>query len=138
MIQLFVAIGSIALLFLFDYGGYYYYDYYYSMDVWGYISFTSGIIPAIVILIGAAGFLISARSAVLTLNVKPLTEQALKENATKSIQGAAIPVVLSIISFLVFLLTNLGNSWWLDTAFYAGLLGGALIIIFSKLTLNMT
>jgi hypothetical protein len=126
-----------ALLILFDFGGFYYYDYYYKMDVWGYVSFTSGIVTAIIMLIGMSGFIVVARSAILTLRKKNLTEQEFKTHAQKSIQGAAIPLIFCVVAALVFWVTNLDNSWWLDTGFYGGLFGSLIVIIFSKMIQNL-
>ncbi len=136
-IQLFTAVISILLLLFLDFGGFYYYDYYYKIHNYGYISFGSGIISSFIVLIGVAGFLMVIRSSYFLLKEKKISEKNIKDNALKSIQGAVIPLILSVVAALILWVTNLENSWWLDTGFYAAFFGGALIIIFSKLTLKI-
>lgn len=130
--QVILAVIGALLLAVDDFAGYYYYNYYAGVEVWGYVSLGSGILGTILILIGIFGLLFSGYCALNSLRIG----KKIKENAKKSMASALIVVVLSFVGALVFLIDNFINEtqeYWLGAGFYSSFIGALLILYFGSL-----
>lgn len=128
-------IGAL-LLALDDFSGFYYYDYYLKLEVWGWVYLGSGIIPSILILFGMGGLLYSLKASVTSLRTEDITPEKLKENTEQSIRGAAFTAVLAFVGAIVFALSSLDTDWWLGGGFYGAFLGGLVTVYLGKRVLD--
>ncbi|MBR9680204.1 MAG: hypothetical protein GOU98_00045 [Candidatus Altiarchaeota archaeon] len=133
MAQVIVGILASILIFLSDFGGYYYRDGYNHLDVWGYIYFGSGVLPSILMLLAIFGLLFPLKEAKVFLKAKKVNENKVYKYLTKSKHFALFTVALSVMGAVILGLTSWGIDWWLDTSFYAAFFGGLLLVFINKL-----
>ena len=126
------SVGAI-LLAVGDFGGYYYFDYYNKIEIYGYIFLGSGFFSSILILLGIGGLLFALHAAVKSLKAKDdFSMTVLKENAHRSIKGAGFTAALSAIGAILFIVNSSGTEFWLDSGFYGAFIGGLLTYYFGK------
>jgi hypothetical protein len=125
-LQALAALAGIVTLFLFEFAGFYYYDAYYKMDVWGSSRMFAGAIPTIMMLIGVAGFVYAIYYAGKSL--KEENKTTIQENTRKTIWGGIIAGGLAAIGGIVFVTTSLNTYWWFGPGFYGGVIGGAAVV----------
>ena len=132
---IFSLIGGILLLVM-DFGGWYTYNYYAGIRTWNYIGLNE--LPSGLIFIIPAIFLFYCTwislQALQNTN-KPLNKKSIRQGFLLSL----IVFLLALIGGIIFILT-LGdvNDWWLDGAFYGGLLGGLFTSVFLYFILKNT
>ena len=133
MAQIIVGILASVLIFLSDFGGFYYRDGYNNIDVWGYVYFGSGVLSSILIVLAVLGLLLPLKDAREFLKVKKINENKVYAYIQKSKHFALFTVALSVMGALILGLTSWGIEWWLDTSFYAAFFGGLLLVFTNKL-----
>jgi hypothetical protein len=124
---IFSLIGGILLLVM-DFAGWYAYNYYAGVRIWSYIGLNelpSGLlflIPAIFLFYCTYISLQAIKNPEITPN---------KKSIRLGFQLSLAVFLLALIGGIIFILT-LGDvtDWWLDGAFYGGLLGGLFTSIF--------
>jgi len=123
------------LLAVADFGGFYYRDYYYHTDNYGYFYLGSDILTTVLILIGLAGLLISLIATIRSLLAKDnITPEMLEYNSRKASTYAGFTAFLSIISAIILGIsfTIDGLVWWWGPGFYGSFIGGFLTVFLSK------
>lgn len=132
-LQSLAALAGIVTLFLFEFAGFYYYDAYYKMDVWGYSRMFAGAIPTLMMLIGVAGLVYSIYYTGKTLKLGSKAKvNEIEENTKKSIRGGYLAAALAAIGGIVFVIGSYKAAWWFGPGFYGGLIGGVAVVYLGK------
>lgn len=127
---------GVLLLVLEDFAGFYYYDFYNHIAVYGYIYLGSGVLPTILTLLGVGGLLVALQASIKSLQTRDASPALLKENAQKSIKGAGFTAALTFVSAVVFILSSYETDWWLGSGFYGAFAGGLLTVFFGRQILD--
>lgn len=131
---IFSIIGGLLMVFS-DFSGYYHYDYYNKIEIWGSIYLGSGITSSILILIVSFGLFTSAFNAYQILKEKSVERQRILtlENIAKKHLLISISVtIIGAIIFVVNILIDQTQEWWFDAGFYGALIGGILSLVFIR------
>jgi hypothetical protein len=134
-IMLGLSVVVFILFFATDFGGWYIYDPI-NYDIYRYVWMFSSMVwwSFIWLLPLALSFAIVGFFSFMTL-FKPDSKWANKFNQTFLLSAGA--VVFIILAAIIFMLTVLDTTnWWLDVAFWGGLIGGGLNALFSYLILR--
>ncbi|MBR9705674.1 hypothetical protein GOV14_01440 [Candidatus Pacearchaeota archaeon] len=130
---------GIMLLLIDDFAGFYHYDYYNKIRIWGFVGLGNGVLGSVLILIGALALLFSLYTSIRYLRMKKISVQSLKKDMKRVMISGIFVSALAGIGALVFIITNVideTQEWWLDSGFYGAFIGGILIIILAKIILN--
>jgi len=124
---IFSLIGGILLLAM-DFAGWYAYNYYAGVRSWGYIGLNE--LPGGLIFIIPAIFLFYCT----WISLKALQNTNIIPNKNSIRLGFFLSLfvfILALIGGIIFILTLEDvTDWWLDGAFYGGILGGLFTSIF--------
>jgi len=122
-ITLIFSLIAALLVFLTDFGGWYVYDSYYQ-DLYYYFYLGSGITPVFYqILLVIVGLLLIA---IAYFSYKGLREDLNADQLNMILYGSITAFALTIIITLLFLwYVSDSDEWWLDTGFYAALVGSS-------------
>ncbi|MHA1453092.1 MAG: hypothetical protein ACTSRD_09545, partial [Promethearchaeota archaeon] len=127
-----LSLVSFILYFVTDFGGWYIY----GPEIYRYVWMFSEMVwwSFIWMLPLASSFAVTGFFALMTL-IKPESKYSNKFNQMFLISVGAAGV--SILAAIIFILTVLDvTNWWLDAAFWAGLIGGGLNALFTYLILK--
>ncbi|MEA3430929.1 MAG: hypothetical protein U9R08_06645 [Nanoarchaeota archaeon] len=132
-----ICIISGALLLLTDFAGWYYAGYHYEQ--WGDIYFGSGILSSFLLFIMALLMFKSGYGAIKIIRDEEIDSKMLKSQAKESQRNGIIVTGITFIGGLIFVISNIidkTEEWWLDTGFFAGIIGGIILILLAKLILD--
>ena len=131
-----VGIISGLLLLLTDFAGWYHGSYHY--EEWGYIYFGSGIFTSLVLFVMTLLMFRSAYGAMKIIKVEKVDFGVLKSQAMESQRGGMAVAVISFASGLLFAVSNIieeTGEGWLDVGFFAGVIGGVMLVFLARLIL---
>ncbi len=127
-------VGALILLFA-DFAGYYHYDYYNKIREYGYIYLGSGFLSSALIVVAVLMLVLSVYSGIKIMRAKEVSFVTIQNHAKNSMKKGSYVAVIALVGGLVFVITNIierTQEWWLDSGFFAALIGGALIYYFGK------
>jgi hypothetical protein len=135
--QIIVGFLGGLLLLLDDFAGWYHAGYRY--EEWGDIYFGSGILASIFLFSMTLLLFNVAYSAVKIIKVKKIDSKELKTHCANSKRNGIIVAAICFVAGVIFVVSNIideTEEWWLDTGFFAGIIGGIALVLLARLILS--